>query len=185
VIKRKDGTTFPAELNASVIIQDGKPTDFVFVRDLSEQKKSEDELKSSAERFKIIFESTPDAYYLCDLKGNFIDGNKASENLLGYKREELKGKNLLELGLLPTIQFPKAITILAKNALGLNTGPDVFTIKRKDGHEIDVELTTLTVQLQNETAVLAIGRAATKNKRNVLGIRKKDEIYHITAKHIK
>jgi len=185
VLKRKDGSTFPAELNASVIIQRDKPADFVFIRDLSGQKKTEDELKNSDDKFKIIFENTPDAYYLCDLKGNFIDGNKASENLLGYKREELKGKNLLELGLLPTIQFPKALTILAKNALGLNTGPDVFTITRKDGSKIEVELTTMTVQLQNETAVLAIGREVTKNKRSVSGIRKKDEIYHITAKHTK
>ncbi len=55
------------------------------------------ERRSSEERLKILFESAPDAYYLTDLKGTIIDGNKAAEELLGYKREELIGKNFIVL----------------------------------------------------------------------------------------
>ena len=65
-------------------------------RDISERKRAEDDLKSSEERLKIIFEFAPDAIYLSDLKGNFLDGNIAADDMLGYKKEELIGKNFLD-----------------------------------------------------------------------------------------
>ena len=55
--------------------------------DTAERKRAEEELKSSEKRLKILFEFAPDAYYLSDLKGNFVDGNGAAEELTGYKRE--------------------------------------------------------------------------------------------------
>ena len=88
---------------------------------------------------KIIFQSAPDAYYLNDLKGTFVDGNKLAEKLTGYKREELIGKNFMKLRLLPPSQIPKAAKALMKNTKGLSTGPDEFKIHRKDGTKVMVE----------------------------------------------
>ncbi len=51
--------------------------------DITERKQTEYALKSSEERLNILFEFAPDAYYLSDLKGTFIDGNKAAEDLMG------------------------------------------------------------------------------------------------------
>ena len=39
-------------------------------------------LQESEERLKILFESAPDGIYLNDLNGNFVDGNKAAEELV-------------------------------------------------------------------------------------------------------
>src|SRR4030042_6458155 len=103
--------------------------------DITERKKLEQELKNTQERLKILFEEAPDTYYLHDLKGNFIDGNKATEELTGYKREELIGKNFFKIKLLTFNQIPKAAALLAKNALGQPTGPDQFTLLKKDGAE--------------------------------------------------
>ncbi len=44
------------------------------VQDITEHKQVEAALKSSEERLKILFEFTPDAYYLSDLTGRFVDG---------------------------------------------------------------------------------------------------------------
>jgi len=41
-----------------------------------QSKQAEEELKDSEERLKILFDYAPDAYYISDLKGLFIDGNK-------------------------------------------------------------------------------------------------------------
>jgi len=86
--------------------------------DITESKQNEVKLLESENQFKILFEYAPDAYYINDLKGNFINGNKAAEKLTGYKKDELMGKSFLKLRLLPPNQIVKATKLLAKNAMG-------------------------------------------------------------------
>ena len=96
------------------------------------RKRIEKKLLESEEYLKKLFLFAPDAYYLSDLKGNFINGNIAAEKITGYKKEELIGKNFLKLKLLLAKQIPKAASLLAKNVLGKSTGPDEFVLIRKD-----------------------------------------------------
>jgi PAS domain S-box-containing protein len=133
--------------------------------DITERKRAEEELRKSEERFKLIFEYAPDAYYLNDLKGNFIDGNKAAEKTTGYKREELIGSSFLKLNLLPLNQLPKAVKLLANNAMGRPTGPDEFILRRKAGDKVSVEISTHPVKFGNRTVVLGIARDITERKR--------------------
>jgi PAS domain S-box-containing protein/putative nucleotidyltransferase with HDIG domain len=131
-------------------------------RMLQERKQAEEEQRKSEERFKLIFTYAPDAYYLNDLKGKFIDGNKAAEKTTGYKREELIGGSFLKLNLLSLDQLPKAAILLAKNAIGIATGPDEFILKRKDGEKVRVEISTHPVTIENRTVVLGIARDITE-----------------------
>ena len=62
---------------------------------------------------------------LTDEKGTFVDGNKAAERLSGYERNELKGKNLLSLHLLPDSDLESAAQNLARSAQGQSVGPDL------------------------------------------------------------
>ena len=75
---------------------------------LKRQKSMLASLEKSEEKFRVLFEFAPDAFYLNDLQGTLIDGNRTAEELLGYKREELIGKNFPELNLLSPDQLPKA-----------------------------------------------------------------------------
>ena len=128
------------------------------ITDITDRKLSEDLLRSSEERLQILFDYAPDAYYLNDLKGNFIDGNIAAEKLLGYNKNELIGKNFLKLDLIPLKQIPIAAKLLVKNSLGQTTGPDEFVINRKDGSEITVEIITHPIKIKGKTLVLGIAR---------------------------
>jgi len=143
-------------------------------RDITERKRMDEALKSSEERLKILFEFAPDAYYLNDLKGNFIDGNKAAEEITGYERDELIGKSFLKLKLLPPGQTPKAAALLAKNVLGQSTGPGEFTLNRKDGTQVQVEIRTFPVKIEGKTLVLGIARDITERKRVEEEMRAKD-----------
>jgi PAS domain S-box-containing protein len=131
----------------------------------AERKRAEEELKNSEERLRILFEFAPDAYYLNDLKGNFIDGNKAAEEIIGYKKEELIGKNFLKLDLLPPGQISKAAWHLTRNALGRPTGPDEFVLNRKDGSQVTLEIRTFPVKTKGQVLVLGIARDITKRKK--------------------
>ena len=133
--------------------------------DITERKRLDEILQSSEERLKILFEFAPDAIYMNDPKGNFIDGNKAAEEMLGYKREELIGKNFLKLKLLSAKEVPKALKSLAYSVVGKKTGPDEFLLNRKDGEKIPVEISTYPVKIKNKTVVLGIARDITKRKK--------------------
>lgn len=133
-------------------------------RDITERKKVADALELEEEKFKIIFESAPDAYYITDLKGMFIDGNKAAERITGYGKEELIGKSFLQLNMLSKNQLPTAAALLVKNNLGRPTGPDEFTLIRKNGSEIEVEISTHPVNIEGKTVVLGIARDITERK---------------------
>jgi len=137
----------------------------IYIKDITERKKAEEELRSSEERLRILFEEAPDGYYLNDLKGNFVDGNKAAEEIVGYKKEELIGKSFLKLKLLSPTQIPKAAARLARNLLGKASGPDEFVLNRKDGSQVPVEIRTFPVKIKNKAVVLGIARDITERKK--------------------
>jgi len=97
---------------------------------------------------KIPPECIPDVCSLSDLKGVFIGTNGIAEELTGYKREELIGKSFLELNLLSPQQIPRANALLAKNALGEDTGREEFVFNRKGGGQVTLELSAHPVKIQ-------------------------------------
>jgi len=127
-------------------------------------KETELKLTRSEERFRILFEYAPDGYFICNLKGIFIDGNIAAENIVGYTKEELIGSNFLKQGILPKKYLPKAMKNLAKNVIGKSTGPDEFMLNRKDGSTVWVEITTYPITLDGKRVVLGIARDITEKR---------------------
>ncbi len=157
-----------------------KPTRFIGTHsDITEQKLVEKALKDSEERLKILFESAPDAYYINDLKGNFIDGNKAAEELLGYKKEELIGKSFLKLKLLSASEILKVSKLLLKNLKGKATGPDEFILKRKDGNKVSVEIRTYPVKIDNSTVILGIAHDITERKKVEEALRESEKKFTV------
>ena len=138
----------------------------IYGHEITDRKKAEDLLKSSEERLKILFDFAPDAYYLNDLKGNFIDGNLAAEKLLGYNKNELIGKSFLELNLLSFKQILTAAKLIIRNSLGQGTGPDEFVLNRKEGSKVVVEIVTHPVKIKDKILVLGIARDITDRKKS-------------------
>ncbi len=163
--KRKDGKWIWIEITAKLIKKWGIPFSLrITVQDITERKRAEEKIKDSEERLKILFDYAPDAYYISDLKGNFIDGNKAAERLMGYKKEELIGKSFLKLKLLSITDIPKAAKLLVKNLRGQPTGPDEFVLNRKDNSKLTIEISTYPVKIKGRTLVLGIARDITQRK---------------------
>ncbi|MFC2038521.1 PAS domain-containing protein [Chloroflexota bacterium] len=122
------------------------------------RRQKEELLKETEDRLRAVFELAPDAYYISDLKGNFLDGNAAAEEMIGYKREDVIGKSFLKLDLLSVSQIGKAAELLAKNAMGQSTGPDEFIMNRKDGSRATVAISTIPVKVNRRTLVLGFVR---------------------------
>jgi len=174
--KCKDGKWIWIEITAMLIKKWGIPFSLrITVQDITERKKAEEELRDSEERLKILFDYAPDACYINDLKGKFIDGNKVAERMTGYKKEELIGKSFLKLNLLTLADIPKAAKALAKNIMGQPTGPDEFVLNRKDNSKVTVEISTYPVKIKGRTLTLGIARDITERKKAEEVLRKSQQ----------
>ena len=134
-------------------------------RDITDRKRAQEDLKISEERLKILFEYAPDAYYLTDMEGKLVDGNKAAEKLIGFKKEELIGKSIFNLKLISHDQIEKISELLVRNVKGHPTGPDEIVFNRNDGKKIDVEIRTYPVKIKDQNFVLGIARDITDRKK--------------------
>lgn len=92
-LQRKDGTVLDGEINARVIMFRNKPGIQVWVKDITERKRSEQALKESEEKYRTIIENIEDVYYEVDLKGTFTFLNDAAQKTLGYSKEMVIGQN--------------------------------------------------------------------------------------------
>jgi len=92
---RKDGSVKLVELSVSLLRNaSGEPIGFRGIsRDRTGQKKIEETLRQSEERYRTIIENIQDGYFETDLSGNFTFVNDAECRNLGYTREELIGMN--------------------------------------------------------------------------------------------
>ncbi len=63
------------------------------IRDVTEIRRVESELKAAEEKYRTILESMDSGYYEVDLKGNMLFCNPALREFLGYTDEEIRGLN--------------------------------------------------------------------------------------------
>ena len=139
----KDGDKLLYELSPARIMYRGQPAILAVFRNITEQKRAEEKLRASEERFDYFLDNAPEAIWVQDIVGNFIDGNRRAEELTGYNREELIGKNLLEL-LVPPESVPKIMEDFKATTSGELTGPVKLDMVKKDGSIVSVEATTIT-----------------------------------------
>ena len=134
------------------------------VQDISERKVAEAALKDSDERLHILFDCASDAYFLLDHNGTFIDGNQAAEKLTGYHRLELFRKNFSDVNLLPKADMETMEKCLADVNQNKVAGPDEFTLTRRDGKKVPIEMRSFQVTIQNFPVVLCIARDISERK---------------------
>jgi PAS domain S-box-containing protein len=93
---RKDGEPFWNELSITPVKDaHGRVTQFVgVIRDVTERKRNEEQLRASQGRLQALFDNSMDAIILADDAGHFVDVNPATCDLLGYTREDFFKINL-------------------------------------------------------------------------------------------
>jgi PAS domain S-box-containing protein len=94
--RRKDGKIIPVEVTTRLFHWGGTEYNLGFARDISERKKAEETLRESERRLKTIAQATFEGIGITE-SGTVIDINARMANMLGYERDELLGRNVMEL----------------------------------------------------------------------------------------
>ncbi|MEA2015600.1 MAG: PAS domain S-box protein, partial [Actinomycetota bacterium] len=134
VIKRKDGSTFPAITYPDYILDDrGKIAGIrEILVDMSDIKEAKEKLKESEKSYKSLFENSLDGIYRTTPEGRYIDANPALVEILGYdsKEEILK------------IDIPTQLYVSEEERPGPDKRNKIFEtrLKKKDGSVITVEI---------------------------------------------
>jgi two-component system NtrC family sensor kinase len=68
--------------------EDGRIKMYAYVRDITERKRFERELKESEEKFRNLFERVRHGVFISSKEGRFLDCNQAMWGLLGYENKD-------------------------------------------------------------------------------------------------
>ena len=98
--RRKDGSANWVEFYGSRAIIGNIPTIMGSMIDVTERKVAEEELKSSEQKYKLLFESNPmPMWMIAKDDQSIIAVNDAAASLYGYNREELLRMNVRDIRL--------------------------------------------------------------------------------------
>jgi PAS domain S-box-containing protein len=108
-------------------------------------------LKVSEERFRTLFENSPDAIFVEDLSGNVLDVNRAATLLHGIKREKMIGMNVVDL-------VPPHLKEKVSAEFSSHAKEGVERIEslswKADGSVIPVEISVSRIEYLDEPAML-------------------------------
>lgn len=99
--RRADGTTFPVAICSRIMDYEGRKVRLAAITDISAQTMAENDLRRTKKFLDAVIENVPIPIVVkTAADGRFMLVNKASENLYGYRREDVVGKSLYDV-------FPK------------------------------------------------------------------------------
>ncbi|HXO16358.1 MAG TPA: PAS domain S-box protein, partial [Steroidobacteraceae bacterium] len=96
--RRKDGERFPAEIAVSKAPLSRREMFVLCLRDVTERRESEEAMRESAARYRLLVDRAPEAIVVLDVDtGRFVDANDNAQKLFGLDRARLLQVGLVTL----------------------------------------------------------------------------------------
>jgi PAS domain S-box-containing protein len=90
--RRKDGSEFPVDIMLNSVQTGQGPLVLSVIRDVTQQKKAQEDLHLTQQRFRLLIENARDyAIFLMDASGHVVTWNSGAERLKGYRSDEIVG----------------------------------------------------------------------------------------------
>jgi len=189
---RIKGDNFPATVLLTRIELKGKQLLQATVRDVTEQKKNEEELRNNrlnleelvAERTKALRESekkfkaftnqSTEGITVADLEGNYVFVNPAFCKMSGYTKQELLQMTIFDMK--AKDQDPSGFS----ESIGALEGVrHIVKLRRKDKTEYLTEITGKVISLDKEKLALGTIRDITERQKSEVALRKSEEQYRL------
>lgn len=165
--RRKDGSTFPAEVSVNYLAYGGTEYDCTYVRDISERKELEERLRL----VQYSLDQGTDNVFWISPEGRFLFASDSTCRRLGYTREELLNLTVYDVD--PTAPVPWSAhweEIKAKGSFTFQTHH-----RTKSGEVFPVEVNVNYVNYNGKEYNFAFARDITERKKQEDELRRAKE----------
>jgi PAS domain S-box-containing protein len=166
--------------------ENGKPTGVIGVsRDITDRKKAEEALLDSEERYSLHFSQTSEVIYSIDSDLKVLSVSPSVEPLLGYRSDELIGRDFAALNILTHESLEKA----AKEAIRVLSGEkiehEIYEFIAKDGTRKFGEVSGVPLYREGKAvAVVSVARDVTERKAIEEKLKKNEEMFRLIAENM-
>ena len=177
---RKDGSTFPMELQVGELWRNEQRLFVGTARDVSARESAENALHESEDRFAKAFQAAPLMMGILRVRDfKYLDVNDAWLAGLGYERDGAVGRTSAEFSLWAD-ESERAEAQKAIRETGSVRGL-VAKWRRANGEIIDVRMQSVLLDVDGEPAILSIARDITEEKRAREALRKSEARFRDVA----
>ncbi len=170
---RKDGTTFPAEIQARMVDYKERRVRMTALRDITDRKRAAEALSESEEKYRNLVDRANDGVIISqDGLAKFV--NARMGEILGFTTDEMTNSPILDY------VHPDDRAKVAEIAQKRIQGEDVDEMYEivgihKDGHGVNIEINSGTIVYDGKPAALALVRNITDRKRAEEALRSEKE----------
>jgi PAS domain S-box-containing protein len=151
-------------------------------RQISTRQQLEDTLRESQQRYRNLFEVNPHPLWVYDLENlNFLAVNEVAIKQYGYSQSEFFSMTIKD------IRPPEEIPALLNRIPALRWADKRFATRRhkkRDGTEIDVEITSHELTFKGRPARLVLARDITQEKQAQEALANSEEKFRQIAENI-
>jgi two-component system cell cycle sensor histidine kinase/response regulator CckA len=167
LLKRKDGSVYTALLNISMVNIDGKKALVTNIRDITQRKKTEELLRQSEQKYRLLLMNANDAVYVHEVShqggGTFVEVNDKACEMLGYTREEFLSMSVTDIDV--PEHTDKKVPLILENLFLTKAAMFETEHLAKNGRKIPVEVSIRLFELHGKPTVLSVVRDITERKR--------------------
>ncbi|MDP3024633.1 MAG: PAS domain S-box protein [candidate division Zixibacteria bacterium] len=152
-ILAKNGQRKEVEMGVALIEYQGKVASYCFLKDISEKKNAEEELKKVKDYLDNIINTSQVAITVIDNQGDFSIFNQGAERLTGYKAEEVIGRKKIFDFYADVKELEFTQKKLSEDGLIENFETSLL---KKDGSQIPIKISVSLLKDQNGTPIGSI-----------------------------
>lgn len=158
---RDDTESIVVEMGGVHIMYDGKPAVLSLFRDITDRKKVEQELKESEERYRKVVELSPKGIVIHQ-NGTILYANPSALKIV--KDTQAVGKHIFDY-IHPNYHVLSKERFLQTSTTEEEVPFVEFQLIRKDGEIVDIEVNSVSINYQGDTAILTIMDDITERKK--------------------
>jgi diguanylate cyclase (GGDEF)-like protein/PAS domain S-box-containing protein len=161
--RRRDGSELVVEVSAGEVEFRGRRAVWMSNRDVTERNKTLEALRSSEERYRLLFDASPQPMWVYDLENlRFLAVNQSAIDHYGFSREKFLAMTIEEIR--PDEDLQRTHERLAEDLTG-NASPSIWRHRKANKEVIDVEINSHALTFSGRAARLVIATDVTDRLR--------------------